>query len=409
MPTPDPHPAPSSANPHKWGYFLLGLLTALVVFAAGVAVMWAYDAWSGERPAILSTVGHAEPPVNEGLMNEAWRIVESDFYGDIPSEQARTYGAIKGSVQTLDDPYTYFIEPEPAVREQERLQGKFGGIGAYLTLDEQGRVVLTPMVDRPAARAGVEKGDILLAIDGAPLPEPADLDQITDMIRGEVGTKVLLTVQRGEQTLDIPVERAEIELPSVIWRPVEEAPDTGYIRIERFSGLTDREFSQALNELMQQGADRAFIIDLRGDPGGLVDAAVAVAGHFLDGGVVLIEKHADGSQKEYRAESGVDVPAETPVILLVDGNTASAAEILAGALQDAGRATLVGEKTYGKGSIQRIHRLSDGSALHVTFAKWFTPNDRAIDGSGLEPDVVVESSPDHDSYMEKALELLGWK
>jgi carboxyl-terminal processing protease len=409
MPTPDPHPAPSSANPHKWGYFLLGLLTALVVFAAGVAVMWAYDAWSGERPAILSTVGHAEPPVNEGLMNEAWRIVESDFYGDIPSEQTRTYGAIKGSVQTLDDPYTYFIEPEPAVREQERLQGKFGGIGAYLTLDEQGRVVLTPMVDRPAARAGVEKGDILLSIDGAPLPEPVDLAQITDMIRGEVGTKVLLTVQRGEQTLDIPVERAEIELPSVIWRPVEEAPDAGYIRIERFSGLTDREFSQALNELMQQGADRAFIIDLRGDPGGLVDAAVAVAGHFLDGGVVLIEKHADGSQKEYRAESGVDVPVETPVILLVDGNTASAAEILAGALQDAGRATLVGEKTYGKGSIQRIHRLSDGSALHVTFAKWFTPNDRAIDGSGLEPDVVVESSPDHDSYMEKALELLGWK
>jgi len=409
MPTPDPHPAPSSANPHKWGYFLLGLLTALVVFAAGVAVMWAYDARSGERPAILGTVGHAEPPVNEGLMNEAWRIVESDFYGDIPSEQTRTYGAIKGSVQTLDDPYTYFIEPEPAVREQERLQGKFGGIGAYLTLDEQGRVVLTPMVDRPAARAGVEKGDILLTIDGAPLPEPADLDQITDMIRGEVGTRVLLTVQRGEQTLDIPVERAEIELPSVIWRPVEEAPDAGYIRIERFSGLTDREFSQALNELMQQGADRAFIIDLRGDPGGLVDAAVAVAGHFLDGGVVLIEKHADGSQKEYRAESGVDVPAETPVILLVDGNTASAAEILAGALQDAGRATLVGEKTYGKGSIQRIHRLSDGSALHVTFAKWFTPNDRAIDGSGLEPDVVVESSPDHDSYMEKALELLGWK
>jgi carboxyl-terminal processing protease len=409
MPTPDPHPAPSSANPHKWGYFLRGLLTALVVFAAGVAVMWAYDARSGERPAILGTVGHAEPPVNEGLMNEAWRIVESDFYGDIPSEQTRTYGAIKGSVQTLDDPYTYFIEPEPAVREQERLQGKFGGIGAYLTLDEQGRVVLTPMVDRPAARAGVEKGDILLTIDGAPLPEPADLDQITDMIRGEVGTKVLLTVQRGEQTLDIPVERAEIELPSVIWRPVEEAPDAGYIRIERFSGLTDREFSQALNELMQQGADRAFIIDLRGDPGGLVDAAVAVAGHFLDGGVVLIEKHADGSQKEYRAESGVDVPVETPVILLVDGNTASAAEILAGALQDAGRATLVGEKTYGKGSIQRIHRLSDGSALHVTFAKWFTPNDRAIDGSGLEPDVVVESSPDHDSYMEKALEMLGWK
>jgi len=407
MPTPDPHPAPSSANPRKWGYFLLGLLTALVVFATGVAVMWVYDAWSGERPAILSPISHEEPPVNEGLMNEAWRIIKKDFYGDIPSQQTRTYGAIKGSVQTLDDPYTYFIEPEPAVREQERLQGKFGGIGAYLTLDEQGRVVLTPMVDRPAAKAGVEKGDILLAVDGVTLPTPADIDQVTDMIRGEVGTNVVLTVQRGAQTLDIPVERAEIELPSVTWRPVEEAPDIGYIRIERFSGLTDKEFSQALTDLMQQHADRAFIIDLRGDPGGLVDAAVAVAGHFLDDGVVLIEKHADGSQKVYKAESGVDIPESTPVILLVDGNTASAAEILAGALQDRGRATLVGEKTYGKGSIQRIHRLSDGSAIHVTFAKWFTPDDRAIDGQGLEPDVTVESSPDHDSYMKKALELLG--
>ena len=405
MSSPASQPTPPSSHPHKWGYFLLGLLTALVVFATGVAVMWAYDVWNGEKPAIILPASDEEPPVNEGLMNEAWRIIENDFYGDIPSEQTRTYGAIKGSVQTLDDPYTYFIEPEPAVREQERLQGKFGGIGAYLTVNEQGQIVLTPMVDRPAAKAGVEKGDILIAIDGVPIPTPADLDQVTDRIRGEVGTKVVLTVQRGEQTLDIPVERTEIELPSVTWRAVEEAPDVGYIHIERFSGLTDKEFSQALTELMQQNANQAFIIDLRGDPGGLVDAAVAVAGHFLDGGVALIEKRADGSQKVYKADPGADVPAETPVILLVDGNTASAAEILAGALQDRGRATLVGEKTYGKGSIQRIHRLSDGSALHVTFAKWFTPNDRAIDGQGLEPDVPVASSPDYDSYLKKALEL----
>ena len=407
MTSPRSHPAPANDHSRKWGYFLLGLLTALAVFAAGVAVMWAYDAWRGERPALLLSVRNDGSPVDEGLMNEAWQIIREDFYGSIPSEQKRTYGAIKGSVQTLEDPYTYFIEPEPAVREQERLRGKFGGIGAYLALDEQGRVTLTPMVDRPAARAGVKKGDILIAIDGMALAAPADLDEVTDRIRGEVGTKVILTVQRREQTLDIPVERAEIELPSVIWRPVDEAPDVGYIRIERFSGLTDEEFIQALAELMAQGADKAFIIDLRGDPGGLVDAAVAVADHFLDGGVALIEKHADGAEKKYHAQATATVPAETPVIVLVDGNTASAAEILAGALQDRGRATLVGEKTYGKGSIQRIHRLSDGSAIHVTFAKWFTPNDRAIDGAGLEPDAPVESSPDYDSYLKKALELLG--
>jgi carboxyl-terminal processing protease len=388
---------------------MLGLLTALVVFAVGVVAMRAYDIWSGTQPTIVIADGEEGEPVNESLLNEAWRIIQEDFYGDIPSEQKRTYGAIRGSVQTLEDPYTYFIEPEPAVREQERLQGKFGGIGAYLQLNEEGQVVLDPMVDRPADQAGVQKGDILVAVDGTPIPAPANLDEVTNMIRGEVGTTVTLTVQRGDETLDIPVERASIELPSVTWHPIEEAPGTGYIRIERFSGLTDREFSRALTDLAQQDANEALIIDLRGNPGGLVDAAVDVASHFLDDGVVLIEKHSDGSQKVYKAKSGVDIPESTPVILLVDANTASAAEILAGALQDRGRATLVGEKTYGKGSIQRIHRLSDGSAIHVTFAKWFTPDDRAIDGQGLEPDVPVESSPDYDSYLKKALELLQEK
>jgi len=369
--------------------------------------MWAYDSWRGERPTLPLLIQTDEQAVDENLMNEAWGIIKQDYYGELPPVKTRTYGAIKGSVQELEDPYTYFIEPEPAVREQERLQGKFGGIGAFLTLNEDGMVVLSPMVDRPAEKAGVEKGDVLIAVDGVSIPTPADLDQVTDMIRGQVGTMVMLTVQRGGDIIDIEVERAEIELPSVSWQPLEDAPGTGYIRIERFSGLTDKEFSQALKELRDGNAAEALVIDLRGNPGGLVDAAVAVAGHFLDGGLVLIEKHADGSQKAYRAAEGLDVAPEVPVIVLVDGNTASAAEILAGALQDRGRATLVGEKTYGKGSIQRIYRLSDGSALHVTFAKWFTPNDRAIDGQGLEPDVLVESSPDVDAYLEKARALLS--
>ena len=406
MSSSDSPPAQIRSDPHKWGYFLLGLITALVVFALGVGAMRAYEAWNGSRPTLIVTDDEEGAPVDESLLNEAWRIIQEDFYGEMPPKQKRTYGAIKGSVQTLDDPYTYFIEPEPAVREQERLQGQFGGIGAYLQLNEAGEVVLDPMVDRPADQAGVKKGDILIAVDGQPISAPADLETVTNMIRGEVGTKVMLTVKRGSETLEIPVERAAIELPSVTWRPEEEAPGVGYIRIERFSGLTDREFSRALTDLAQQDATEALIIDLRGNPGGLVDAAVDVASHFLDDGVVLIEKHADGSQKVYKAKSGVDAPEATPVIVLVDANTASAAEILAGALQDRGRATLVGEKTYGKGSIQRIHRLSDGSAIHVTFAKWFTPNDRAIDGKGLEPDVLVESSPDYDSYLKKALELL---
>ena len=401
------NPPPSHAQ--RWGYFFLGMLAALAMFALGVAAMWGYVYWTGGRPELPLPAAQPldEPPIDDNLLQEAWRVIYEDYYGDIPPRKARTYGAIKGSIQTLDDPYTFFIEPEPAVREQERLEGQFGGIGAYVQVDDQGRIVLEPMVDRPAAQAGVQKGDILLAVDGAPLPTPADLDQVTDMIRGPVGTKVRLTVQRGEQTLDFVITRAEIELPSVTWQPASGAPNAGYIRIERFSGLTAKELDQALGDLKTLDADRAFIIDMRGNPGGLVDAAVNVASRFLDGGVVLIERHADGSEKVYEARSGVSVAPDTPLILLVDGNTASAAEIVAGALQDRARATLVGQTTYGKGSIQRIHRLSDNSAVHVTYAKWFTPHDRAIDGQGLEPDVIVEPSPDEDAFMTKALDLLA--
>ena len=398
---------PPESDPRKWGYFLLGLFTALIVFALGVGSMRVYEGWHGSSSRVVGSEKDEGEIVDEALFDEAWGIVQDDFYGALPSQQKRTYGAIRGSVRSLDDPYTYFIEPEPAVREQERLEGRFGGIGAYLNLDEQGRVILDPMVDRPAARAGIKRGDILLAVDGQELAVPADLDAVIDMIRGEVGSKVKLRVERDGDELEIAVERAEIELPSVSWRPADDDPQVGYIRIERFSGITDEEFIQALADLTEAQADRAFIIDLRGNPGGLVDAAVAVADHFLDGGVVLIEKHSDGSEKKYHAQATTTVPEDRKVVVLVDGNTASSAEILAGALQDRGRAILVGEKTYGKGSIQRIHRLSDGSAIHVTFAKWFTPQDRAIDGQGLEPDVKVEPSPDYDSFMRKALELLS--
>ena len=396
---------PSRAQ--RWGYFFLGMLTALIVFAGGVAAMWGYVYWTGGKPYLpLPSPRSGEEPIKYQLLDEAWDIIYEDFYGEIPPQDTRTYGAIKGSIQTLNDPYTFFIEPEPAVREQERLEGKFGGIGAYLHLDEQGRVVLEPMVDRPAMQAGIRKGDILIAVDDRPIPSPADLDQVTAMVRGPVGTTVKITVQRGDETLVFEVTRAEIELPSVSWRPTVEAPGVGYIRLERFSGLTAREIDQALEALREQGADRAFIIDLRGNPGGLVNAAVEVSSRFLDGGVVLIEKHADGSEKVYEAQPGVTIPSEVPIILLVDGNTASAAEIVAGALQDRGRAKLVGQKTYGKGSIQRIHRLSDQSAVHVTYAKWFTPNDRAIDGQGLEPDILVNPSPDEDAFLKEALKVL---
>ncbi|RME82905.1 MAG: S41 family peptidase [Caldilineae bacterium] len=403
---------PSSSLP--WPYFLAGALTAAFLFLLGAvsyrAVTRAHLSPPAPRVPTRDTAKTNDPSDDLSLYREAWQILEEDFYGEVPSETERNYGAIRGSVETLQDPYTYFIEPEPAGREEEQLQGRFGGIGAYLELREDGRIRLIPMIDRPAALAGIEEGDILVAVDGEPVPVPANLDDVTARVRGPVGTVVRITVERQGQVVDFEIERQEIELPSVSWRILDKEAGIGYIRIERFSALTAREQAQAIQELESQGMTAALVLDLRGNPGGLLDAAIAVSSQYLDGGPVLIERHADGSEKLYQAEtSAVSLPSSVAIAVLVDGGTASAAEILAGALQDRGRGTLIGARTFGKGSIQRIHRLSDQSALHVTFAKWFTPNGHQIDGQGLNPDIPVDEAGEggeQDPFLQAALDHL---
>lgn len=370
--------------PPAWLYFLAGGLCALALFALGAASHWLYS----QRLAATGSAATAAVSQPPDLYAEAWRLVERDFYGEFPSPTQRTYGAIRGSLQTLNDPYTYFIEPEPAVREQEQLQGHFGGIGAYLLLHEDGYIRLSPMVERPAQRAGVQEGDRLLAIDGLTLPWPADRDQATNLLRGAVGSVVQITVTRGTEQLHFSITRAQIELPTVSWRLLTEAPAIGYLRIERFSGLTSAELAEALPALTAAGANAGLILDLRGNPGGLLDAAVAALGPFLDGGVVLEERQARGESQFYRAPAG-GVALTWPLAVLIDEGSASAAEIMAGALADRNRATLVGRTTFGKGSIQRVHRLADGSAVHVTFARWYTPGGRQIDGQGLPPAIFV--------------------
>ncbi len=387
-----------SPSPALWGYFITGGLCAVLIFTMGAVLTWTYVHQNADE---LSPTPHLEQDFT--LYEEAWAIIETDFIGELPDATTRTHGAIKGSVDTVDDPYTYFVEPEPAVREQEKLQGHFGGIGAYLELAEDGRIHLDPMVDRPADIAGIEREDILLAVDGYILPVPVDLDDVTDRVRGPVDSVVQLTVLRGANQLDFEVTRKQIELPSVEWRRIDEVPGGGYIRIERFSGVTAKELEQAVNDLNAIDAGNQLIIDLRGNPGGLLDAAVDVSSVFLDGGPVLIERRSDGSEETYSATSG-GVATAPPLVLLVDGGTASASEIVAGALQDRGRAILVGYTTYGKGSVQRIHRLSDESALHVTFARWFTPNGQVIDGQGLSPTISIPGDADgEDPALQQAL------
>lgn len=339
------------------------------------------------------SLAHADQ--NMDLFNEAWGLIQDNFLGGIPDSRVMTYGAIRGSLATLDDPYTVFIEPAAREVERERLQGTFGGIGAYISRSEEtGEVLLEPIPGNPAEAAGIVAGDVLLAIDGLTVTPEMTVPEIIDLIKGEKGAAVMLTVRHpgAADSVDIEVIRGDILLPSVVYRLIEEDPTVGYIQLSRFSGESGNEVGAAIQDLQLQGATR-FILDLRQNGGGLRDAAVEVADHFLDEGPVLYLQSQKEGERVFNSTSDTLAPTE-PLVVLIDGGTASASEIVAGALKDRGRATLIGSKTFGKGSVQLVFDLSDGSSVHVTSARWLTPNRTQIDQSGLEPDVPVEITQD---------------
>lgn len=321
---------------------------------------------------------------------EAWRLVEDNFIGELPGAQARTYGAIRGSLELLEDPYTVFVEPAARDAERDSLRGSFGGIGAYITRPEDGGdVLLEPIPGNPAEAAGMLAGDVLLAVDVTAVTPEMTVEDIVDMIKGEKGTTVVLTVRHPDSTdpVDLTIVRDDILIPSVSYRLLEKAP-IGYIQLTRFSGESANEVAAAIEDLQSQGA-QSLVLDLRHNGGGLLNAAVDIADLFLDDGVVLYQQSRDEGERIFSATAEALAP-DTPLVILVDGGTASASEILAGALQDRERATLIGSKTFGKGSVQLVYELSDGSSVHVTSARWFTPNRNQIDGQGLTPDIEVE-------------------
>jgi carboxyl-terminal processing protease len=344
---------------------------------------------------------------------EAWGRIEDSFLGEIPNGRQRTYAAIRGSMEALDDPYTVFVEPVAREHEREQLQGKFGGIGAYVSRPEDGGpVILEPIPGNPAEAAGILSGDVLISVDGVLLTADMTVSDVADIVKGDRGTAVVLTViHPGEsEEVDIEIVRADILIPSVTYRIVEEDPQIGYIRLSRFSGESGGEVADALEELLALGASQ-FILDLRQNRGGLLDAAIDISDHFLDGGPVLLQQSKDDGEHTFNATLKTIVP-EAPLIILIDGGTASASEIVAGALKDRGRAQLVGnENSFGKGSVQLVFDLDDGSSVHVTSARWFTPERTQLDGEGLEPDILVELTQEaidngRDEVLNRAIQLL---
>jgi carboxyl-terminal processing protease len=388
------------------GYLLT--LVCLVAYGAGfVAQSLGYE--SGDLTAIPERVLHpaAEEPPEFGTFWEAWGYVERDFYGPLPAtDKELAYSAIRGMLQAVGDPYTYFIEPSDHQIEEAQLEGRYGGIGAEYVMENGYLVVVAVLEDSPAALAGVRTGDVIVAIDDTDVLGLSQNEAIL-LIRGkEIGTEAKLTILReGEaEPLTITAVREEVEVPTVIWELQEGG--VGYVRITFFGARTSGELSAALKELKSSGANE-LILDLRDNPGGIVTAAVDVAGEFIDTGVVFYERDKDGKDKVYNARRGGEATS-MPLAVLVNGGTASASEIVGGAIQDHDRGMLFGERTYGKGSLQSIHELSDNSSVHVTIAHWLTPDRHEIEGAGLTPDVEVIPSEEalaegKDPQLEAAL------
>ncbi len=316
-------------------------------------------------------------------------------------------GAISGLVASLNDPYTFFAGPETTEVDEDNLAGRFGGIGAEIGIDEAGHyVILRVYPGNPAEAAGVRVGDIILAVDGVEVsPQTTSMYDLLAALRGEIGDPVILRLGRGPEVFELEIVRAEVLIPSTFWRVLEEDSRIGYIQITRFTDRTPEEVRQGIGELLDQDV-KAFILDLRDNGGGLVESAVQVASEFLDGGPILYEVRRGQDEKAYNASRG-GLAVEQPLVVLVNGGSASASEILAGAFQDRGRALLVGEPTFGKGSVQLIFSLSDGSSLHVTAAEWYTPDHHRIEQQGLTPDLTVTPEAGRDAALAAALEVLG--
>jgi carboxyl-terminal processing protease len=378
---------------------------ALVSFAGGFLLNDLIDRQTGQLTADIAAEDF-------GVFWEAWSKIEESYIGGIPTTRQLTYGAVRGAIDVLGDPYTIFIEPVAREQEKESLRGNFGGVGAVLELNENGEIILLPIEGNPAELAGILEGDILIAVDGQQIDQGMSIEEVADLVRGEEGTKVTLTVLHPNaiEPEEVTIVRAAILLPSVTFEILEDDPTVGYIRLSRFSGESSAEMLEALEELQALGVEK-LILDLRQNGGGLLDAAVEVSDQFLNEGPVVYQ--ISKGEKEKIFEASKNTPAsDIPLVVLVDNGTASAAEIVAGALQDRDRAMLIGTNTFGKGSVQVAYDLSDGSSVHVTSARWLTPNRHQIDQHGLNPDIPVDLTDEaiaagRDEIMEEALAYLN--
>ena len=341
------------------------------------------------------------------VLDEVWQIVNRDYVDDSFNQvnwqevrqallardytsRQQAYAALRRALSQLNDPYTRFLDPEQFEALTNQTAGELSGIGLQLSLDEvtQEIVTLDTIPNSPALRAGLQSGDRILEIDGQ-RTRGMDVEQAASLIRGEVGTSVILKVERnGEAPFDVTLVRSRIELPTVSYNiRQEEQTRIGYIQLDEFNAHAAEQMYRALQDLNGENVD-AFVLDLRGNPGGLLNISVEIARMWIDRGKIVSTVDRRGKNEIIEA-TGMAM-TDRPLAVLVDENSASASEILAGALQDNGRATIIGAQTFGKALVQAVNSLSDGSGLAVTIAHYYTPKGTDINKTGITPDITVQ-------------------
>ena len=358
-------------------------------------------------PAVPSGV-----PPEMGRVWEVWATLQQEYVDKEALDAKKlSEGAIKGMLQALADPYTAYLDPELYQVERISFTGSFEGIGANVSLEDGKLTIVSPIEGSPAEAAGIRAGDQIMEIDDQ-ATSGLTLTEAVLKIRGKQGTAVtLLVLHKGEKTpVRMEIVRSQIKLESVYLKMLPDG--IANVRVTQFSEHTSSQFKSVLEEALRQGA-QAIVLDMRGNPGGLLDAAIDVASQFLKSGVVIYEVDSAGNRQPWWVRRGGLAP-ELPLAVLVNKGSASASEVVAGALQDQGRAIVIGTTTAGKGSINHLRELSGGAALYVTFARWLTPNGRLIQGKGLTPDIEValtdeDRAQGRDPQLERAVQYLEGK
>ncbi len=390
-------------NESKWLGYVLALVLAMATFVSGVYIGHT-DSFFGKSLGIgnylpQSSEAAAKGAVDLGEFWKVWSLLDEKFSSASSTSQVsqedRVYGAIKGLVEAFGDPYTIYLPPSEAEQFGEDISGNFSGVGMEVGLREGLITIISPLPGTPAEKAGIFSGDVLVKIDDEST-EGMRIDEAVKLIRGEKGTVVTFNIYReGEKEfITIPVTRDNIDIPTV---KTEKIGDTFIISLYSFNAVAETKMQDAMNEFVASKSEK-LVLDVRGNPGGFLQSAVDIASFFLPSGKVVVREQAgiSGEDKIFRSRNR-QVKDFTPntLIVLVDNGSASASEILAGALKDHGVATVIGVPTFGKGSVQELVDLDDGSSLKVTVARWFTPNGVSISDGGLAPNIVIKRTVDN--------------